>query len=73
MFPFYAVMIKRPGLIFGILFIGFTTLFSIITNHDLSLAEHIGKSMFMGIVMTGFMNRWVDDIRNVVRHGHTAN
>jgi hypothetical protein len=55
MFPFYAVMIKRPWLIFGVLFIGFTTLFSIIPNHDLSLAEHIGKSMFMGIVMTGFM------------------
>jgi hypothetical protein len=56
MFPFYAVMIKKPWLIFGILVIVFTTLFSIaIPNHDLSLAEHIGKSMFMGIVMTGFM------------------
>jgi hypothetical protein len=55
MVPFYAVMRKRPWLIFGMLSIGFTTLFSIIPNHDLSLAEHIGKSMFTGILMAGFM------------------
>ncbi|MBT1688789.1 hypothetical protein [Dawidia soli] len=55
MFPFYAVISKRPWLTFAALFIGFTILFFFVDRSESSTAEHIGKSILMGMMLAGWM------------------